>query len=242
MERRKFLQSTGGLAALAVTPATEPSPSAGVSAGYAADQGDFPTDSYQMPDWLHYARTVYFDGYSPPVYPHPKDFDAKRLLQTVVEIGGNLLRFQPIGYWAYYPSKAFRVHPELGGRDLIDEVAREARRVGVHFFGYTGYGHPHMELGWIGRHPEYADWVLRGPDGRPYRTYWHIGWANRQRLCSTGDAYRAGFAKSSGNYVNMTRTECISTHRAASVTREFAFVSHAGRISGNSAAWTVPHT
>jgi len=137
MERRKFLQSTGGLAALAVTPATEPSPSAGVSAGYAADQGDFPTDSYQMPDWLLYARTVYFDGYSPPVYPHPRDFDARRLMETVAELGGNLLRFQPIGSWAYYPSKAFRVHPELGRRDLIDEVAREARRVGVHFISFV---------------------------------------------------------------------------------------------------------
>ena len=36
------------------------------------DQAPFPPDDYQMPEWLHYARTVYFDGYSPPVYPHMK--------------------------------------------------------------------------------------------------------------------------------------------------------------------------
>ena len=193
MKRRKFLQGTfGGIAAWAEMPASGAGPSPAVSPGYMAEQGDSSSDQYQMPDWLHYARTVYFDGYSPPVYPHPRDFDARRLMETVVELGGDLLRFQPIGYWAYYPSKAFRVHPELGSRDLIDEVAREARRLRVHFFCYTGYGHPHMEVGWVDHHPEYADWVLRGPDGKPYGTYWHIGWANRQRLCSTGDAYRAG--------------------------------------------------
>jgi hypothetical protein len=88
---------------------------------------DFPQDSYQAPDWLRYCRTVYFDGYSPPVYPHLKDFDARRLLETVVDVGGNVLRFQPIGYWACYPSKVFPVHPELEGRDLVDEVAKECR-------------------------------------------------------------------------------------------------------------------
>jgi hypothetical protein len=153
----------------------------------------FPTDDYVAPRWLRYAQTIYFDGYSPPVYPHIKDFDARRLLETVEELGGDSLRFQPIGYWAYYPSKAFRVFPELGGRDLIAEVAQESRRKGIHCYCYTGYGHPHMEVGWVDKHPEYADWVLRNPEGNPYgEDFWHIGWANRQRLCTTGDAYRAG--------------------------------------------------
>src|SRR5208282_3012066 len=122
--------------------------------------GDFPRDNYQMPDWLHYARTVYFDGYSPPVYPHMKDFDAKRLLEVVVELGGDLLRFQPIGFRAYYPSKAFPVHAELEGRDLIDEVARECRRVGVRQYCYTGYGPPIMLTpDFVRENPKYADWV-----------------------------------------------------------------------------------
>ncbi|MBZ5565585.1 MAG: hypothetical protein LAP13_24585, partial [Acidobacteriia bacterium] len=193
MKRRTFLKGTvGGLGALAGMPGSFAGVSTGLASANAGEQTDFPPDKYQMPDWLHYARTVYFDGYSPPVYPHLKEFDAERLVEAVVGVGGNLLRFQPIGYWAYYRSKAFRVHPELGSRDLIDEVARECRRLGVHFFCYTGYGHPHMEVGWVDEHPEYADWILRDPEGRPYGTYWHIGWANRQRLCVTGDAYRAG--------------------------------------------------
>jgi hypothetical protein len=165
----------------------------GMGSGWAAalEQGlDLPKDDYQAPSWLRYARTVCFDGYSPPVYPHPKDFDGRRLVKIVVELGGDTLRFQPIGYWAYYPSKVFRVHPELGNRDLIDEVARECRRLGVHLYCYTGYGHPHMEIGWVEQHPQYADWVLRDADGKPYGTIEHIGWMKLQPLCTTGEAYR----------------------------------------------------
>jgi hypothetical protein len=193
MERRRFLRDTvGGLGALNTFRGSKAqqvhSPSPIVSNASA----DFPSDGYRVPEWAHYAQTVYFDGYSPPVYPHMKDFDAKRLVDVVAELGGNLLRFQPIGYWAYYPSKAFPVHPELGGRDLITEVAGECRRRNIHLYCYTGYGSPHMELGWVDQHPEYADWALRDPQGKPYGTYSHIGWTLLQKPCTTGDAYRAG--------------------------------------------------
>jgi len=192
MERRTFLQGTvGGFAALAGTRATLPS--LDIPPAQTGEKRAFPPDDYQMPGWLHYARAVYFDGYSPPVYPHVKDFDARRLAETVVELGGNLLRFQPIGYWACYPSKVFPVHPELGGRDLIDEVARECRRVGVRQYCYTGYGVALMLTpAYIKEHPQYADWLLRDPQGKPYGNYYHIGWMTPMRmLCTTGDTYRA---------------------------------------------------
>ena len=193
MERRRFLQNTvGGLAALAGGSATPTEGNMAVAPANESQLGDLPPDDYQVPDWFHYAQAVYFDGYSPPVYPHLREFDAKRLVDVVIEFGGNLLRFQPIGYWAYYPSQSFRVHPELEGRDLITEVAQECRRQGIHCYCYTGYGHAHMEVGWVDQHPEYADWVLRDPNGKPYGVYAHIGWGSRQRICTTGDAYRAG--------------------------------------------------
>jgi hypothetical protein len=145
-----------------------------------------------MPDWLYYSRPVYFDGYSPPVYPHLKDFDAGRLVETVAELGGNLLRFQPIGYWACYPSKVFPVHQELGARDLIDEVARECQRVGVRHYCYTNYGVALMLTpSYLKENPRYGDWLLRDPQGKPYGVYYHIGWMTPMRmLCSTGDIYR----------------------------------------------------
>lgn len=193
VERRTFLKSTvAGLGALGAERTARGSSASGPASNIAHEPLPFTGDGYKMPEWLHYARTVYFDGYSPPVYPHMKDFDARRLVEAVAEVGGELLRFQPIGYWAYYPSQSFRVHPELGGRDLIDEVGRECRRQRIHFYCYTGYGHAHMELGWVDKHPRYADWVLRDPEGKPYGSYAHIGWGARQRICTTGDAYRAG--------------------------------------------------
>ena len=53
---------------------------------------------------------------------------SERVGNKIVISGGGTLRFQPIGFRAYYPSKAFPVHPELGNRDLIEEVARNVVR------------------------------------------------------------------------------------------------------------------
>lgn len=192
MERRAFLKNAavglGTLTGLRVE---------GLSASAAPNRAEDPAvndDQFQIPSWLRYSQAVYFDGYSPPVYPHMKEFDAQRLLATVVELGGNLLRFQPIGYWAYFPSKVFPVHEELGNRDLLDEVSRECRRLGVRLYCYTGYGVPIMLTeDYVKKHPRYAGWVLRGPDGKPYGTYEHIGWMTPlQKLCTTGDVYREG--------------------------------------------------
>ena len=141
MKRRTFLKETaGGLGA--IVGARHGMPSRAASPPAMTPRGDFPSDGFQAPEWLHYAQPIYFDGYSPPVYPHLKDFDARRLVKVVGELGGNLLRFQPIGYRAYYPSEAFPVHEELGGRDLIAEVARECRRAGIHLYCYTASGRP----------------------------------------------------------------------------------------------------
>jgi len=186
MERRTFLKTTvAGFGAFGRLPR-------GMAGGVGASLEPIPSDGYKVPDWLRYSRAVYFDGYSPPVYPHLDDFDARRLLQTVTELGGNLLRFQPIGYFAYYPSKVFPVHAELGTRDLIDEVSRECRRLGVRQYCYTGYGAPFMltpEI--VEKQPKYNDWLMQGPDGAPYGVYGHNGWMTPlPRLCITGDVYR----------------------------------------------------
>jgi hypothetical protein len=120
MERRAFLKGTvGGFGALAGRVPSFTGEKASPGPANVGEHGDIPTDNYQMPDWLHYSRPVYFDGYSPPLYPSPKDFDASRLVETVVEMGGDLLRFQPIGYWAYYPSKVF-YGPRRAGRKRFD--------------------------------------------------------------------------------------------------------------------------
>jgi hypothetical protein len=194
MKRRTFLQGTaGGLGAWAGWHGGPATAQQAAAPAAPLPLADFPSDGFVAPEWLHYARPIYFDGYSPPVYPHMKDFNARRLVEVVEELGGNLLRFQPIGYRALYPSRAFPVHEELGGRDLIDEVARECRRAGFHLYCYTSFGGPTMlEPDYVEAHPQFADWLLRDPEGRPYGTYNHIGWTPPLRmLCTMGDAYRA---------------------------------------------------
>ncbi len=191
MDRRAFLITSAGVAAFSASPAA--------SRGEGAIAGDGPlpegqpaSDGYQPPSWLRYSRTIYFDGKTPPVYPHLREFDAGRLVKVAIQLGGDTIRFEPVSNWAYYPSKAFPVCPELNGRDLIDEVSRECRKAGVHIYCYSKFGNPSMVVGWADSHPEYADWVLRGPDGKPYGTYNNLGWNQIQKPCSTSDAYRQG--------------------------------------------------
>ncbi len=192
MRRREFLKG-GAAAGFGAW--------AGLRLGYEAEAKNlletatlFPEDRYKAPDWLLSSRSVYFDGYTPPIYPHMKNFNARQLVDAVVGLGGNLLRFQPIGYWAYFPSKSFPVHEELGDRDLVDEVAKECRRAGIHQYCYVGYGAPAMlSADYVDKHPQYRDWILRDPEGKPYGTYSHYGWMTPlQKFCKTGDAYRAG--------------------------------------------------
>ncbi len=88
-----------------------------------------PPDGYQSPDWLRYMWAIYFEGFPPPpIYPHLDEFDAERLVKIVLELGGDTLRFQPIGFWACYPTKSgYPIHPELGKRALLAETVRACR-------------------------------------------------------------------------------------------------------------------
>ena len=176
MDRRAFLRrTTAGVAGLSALPLV-PAGGKGSPPDQNLPEGQPANDGYQVPAWLRYSRTIYFDGKTPPIFPHLRDFDAERLVRVVTHLGGDTLRFEPVSNWAYYPSKVFPVCPELGNRDLIDEVARECRKAGVHLYCYSKFGNPSMAVGWADSHPEYADWVLRGPDGKPYGTYNNLGW------------------------------------------------------------------
>lgn len=189
MDRRAFLKGLTASASVAT---------GSVSLHLVANEhpGGDGTRSYRSPDWLRYCRGVYFEGSTPPIYPHIKDFDANRLIETVKRLGGDTIRFEPVGVWAYYPSKILPNCPELAGRDLIDEVSRECRQSGIHQYCYTPYGNPSTVINaeYADKHPKYRNWILRGPDGKPYGTY-PIIWSNvrgeGQRTCTTGDGYRA---------------------------------------------------
>lgn len=196
MERRSFLRWAAGAGVLGTLAAK-----IGLSYPIYGSQGgnsEPPADGYQAPEWLRYARTVYCEGYGPPLYPPTNDFDAKRLVDIVAELGGNLLRFQPVGHTISYPSKVFPEAAALGGRDLIDEVSRECRRAGIYLYCYMMWGTFSFLPGeWVVNDPRYADWFLRDPDGKAYGTNppgygWNI---TIPRICLTGDAFRQAFRR-----------------------------------------------
>ena len=115
MERRTFLKGTiGGFGAFAGMPVSSAGARPGLAPAAAGEQGDFPSDNYQMPDWLHYARTVYFDGYSPPIYPHLKDFDARRLLEVWWRWGEACCDFSRSGFGRTTRARRFQCIPNSG--------------------------------------------------------------------------------------------------------------------------------
>jgi hypothetical protein len=140
MKRRSFLKKTTvGLSTLAGWAFAESGTGKALPRWEAAPgQATPPADSYHVPEWVRYMRAIYFEGYAPPMSPHVKDFDAKRIVAAAQELGGDTLRFQSIGHpLAVFPSKVFPSYPELNGRDLINEVSRECRRVGMHLYVYS---------------------------------------------------------------------------------------------------------
>lgn len=189
MKRRVFLKkTTAGLGVMAGWPRTSPG-MVGASPAVADLLGQNPPpDDYRPPDWLRYSRSVYFEGYCPPVFPRVKDFDAKRLVELVGEIGGDTLRFQPVGYRAFYPSKFYPTYPELGNRDLINEVSRECRRAGLHLYCYCP-----LDGNWdeaVLKDPHFEAYVLHDADGKHSEPNTGYGNVTSIKTCGTGDSYR----------------------------------------------------
>jgi Hypothetical glycosyl hydrolase 6/Beta-galactosidase trimerisation domain len=188
VKRREFLQRAGGVLALAESfSALAGAETTSPTVGTLTSQGP-PPDNYQAPDWLRYARAIYFEGYAPPVFPHVRDFDAKRIVELAQELGGDTLRFQPIGYRAAYPSKVFPTYSELGSRDLMNEVSRECRRVGMHLYCYCVFSNE-MESS-LAEDPRFGVYVLRDANGKPYGKDPGYGNAEEIKTCATGDPYR----------------------------------------------------
>jgi hypothetical protein len=112
MDRRVFLKNSAALAASTALPVS-PSGVLASSGQSALPEGQPAHDGYIPPSWLHYSRTIYFEGYTEPVFPYMQEFDAERLVGIVRELGGDTLRFQPLSTFAFYPSKVLPEVPEL---------------------------------------------------------------------------------------------------------------------------------
>jgi hypothetical protein len=189
IKRRKFLERvTVGLGAFAGFPLTARTEGTALAASQVGNREESLSDSYHAPEWLRYSRAVYFEGYAPPIFPHVKDFDAKRIVELALELGGDTLRFQPAGYRATFPSKVYPTFPELGNRDLLNEVSRECRRAGMHLYCYCVLDNE-MESKFADD-PRFGTYVLRDADGKPYGQDPGYGNGEEIKTCATGDPYR----------------------------------------------------
>src|SRR5580693_4668710 len=79
MDRRAFLKNSAALAASTALPVSPSGAFAG-SGQSALPQGQPAHDGYIPPSWLQYSRTIYFEGYTEPVFPYMQYFDAERLV------------------------------------------------------------------------------------------------------------------------------------------------------------------
>ena len=127
-------------------------------------------------EWVRRARIFLMDNYHPPFWPDLA-FDAKRLIEVVREYHANAVRFGSAGKWAVFPNPFWPTHPQLDGRDLVQEVLDEAHAHDIRVITYVPLGHILPDDNILQHHPE---WLYRpAPDteaaGRPH----HGGGAHR---------------------------------------------------------------
>lgn len=124
------------------------------------------------PEWMRTARVFLFDAYQYPFAPK-LEFDAEAVVQTMVDMRVNTVRFPVIGKYATIPGVRFSLHPDQQGRDLLAEMITAAKRRGIRVVPYIGTGH---KLAWsvVTRdYPEYAQQT--SPGGLPDRTHFYVG-------------------------------------------------------------------
>lgn len=133
-------------------------------------------------DELHGLKTLLLDGYWPPFAPE-LSFDAGRAAALCERCGADSVRFGSIGKYAFYPSRVYPPHPDLGGRDLL----REMTETGVKVVCYVPVGHG-VPRSWVERlHP---DWVCRDDAGAmlaPRGQEFHFGGEPLLSICAFGD-------------------------------------------------------
>ena len=76
-------------------------------------------------EWVRRARVFLLDNYHPPFWPDIT-FDARHVVEVVRRYHANAIRLGSAGKWAVFPNDFWPPHPQLNGRDLIQELIDEA--------------------------------------------------------------------------------------------------------------------
>ncbi|MBI4027382.1 MAG: beta-galactosidase trimerization domain-containing protein [Verrucomicrobia bacterium] len=91
-------------------------------------------------NWLNQCRALMYDAYFPPFWP-ALEFDADRAVQSAKRLRANTFRIGSLGKYAYYPTKQWVTHPQLGKRDVLKEMISVAHAAGMRVIVYIPVGH-----------------------------------------------------------------------------------------------------
>jgi hypothetical protein len=123
-------------------------------------------------DWIQTARIFLMDAYQPPFAPK-LEYDAGAFAETMADMNANVIRFGTMGKYATIQGIRFRVHPDQGKRDLLQETIDACKPKGIRVIPYISTGH---KLAWsmvTEDYPEYARKMT--PGGLPDRSHMYVG-------------------------------------------------------------------
>lgn len=130
-------------------------------------------------DWLLSDSVILLEGYQPPMFPK-LDFDPEFAADLAQRIGAKIFRFPTLSYYAYYPTKHYVLHPELGGRDLLKETIEACHKRGIKVIPYIPVGHPFLPAD--SDLEPYNSWAKLDENGNRL-TWWHHGYFDTYFIC-----------------------------------------------------------
>ncbi|RIH67195.1 hypothetical protein D1164_01855 [Mariniphaga sediminis] len=122
--------------------------------------------------WIQTARVFLLDAYQPPFAPE-LEYDAHALVDAMVDMNANVLRFGTMGKYATIQGIRFSVHPDQGKRDLLFETIKLCKEKGIKVIPYISTGH---KLAWSMVTEDYPEYGQKStPGGLPYRSHMYVG-------------------------------------------------------------------
>ena len=123
-------------------------------------------------DWIQTARVFLMDAYQPPFAPD-LEYDANALVETMVDMNANVVRFGTMGKYCTIQGVRFSTHPEQGDRDLLSETIKACKPRGIKVIPYISTGH---KLAWSMLTKDFPEYAHRAtPNGQPNRTHMYVG-------------------------------------------------------------------
>jgi hypothetical protein len=139
-------------------------------------------ESNEKYPWLANSRTLLIDAYWPPFNP-VIEFEAEKLIQKAVELNADTIRFPAIGKYAMIQNSIIPVHPELNGRDVLNEITEAAKGTGIKIIAYAAVGHGLPRSLVVNKKPE---WALVMDNGNTQQGISHFGGENVIPVCTFG--------------------------------------------------------